>query len=276
MIDNHLKGHIAHVLETGQRIGFLCGAGISAESGIPTFRGEEGYWKIGSVNYEPQEISTYAMFKNQPEEVWKWFLFRVNTCYKAQANQAHKALVSIEETIGDQFFLISQNVDRLHRLAGNTDKRSCYIYGDLSWSRCGSECSTKLYPFPNCYEGKDRNTDLTAKDIKQLKCPSCGNWLRPHVLWFDEYYREDYYKSETAVNLASEAGIIFTIGSTGATTLPSQIADMATYNGTILVDINPEENWFANIAKASGGFVIQEKASIAMKAVQDCIVELMS
>ena len=275
MIDNKLKGHIAHALDVGQRIGFLCGAGISAESGIPTFRGEEGYWTIGSVNYEPQEISTYAMFKSHPEEVWKWFLFRVNMCYRAKANQAHKSLVAIEEVIGDQFVLISQNVDRLHRLAGNTDRRSCYIHGDLSWARCGSECSTKLYPFPNCYRGKDRDTVLTDEDIKQLKCPSCGNWLRPHVLWFDEYYREDYYKSDTAVRLAAEAGVIFTIGSTGATSLPSQIAETAAYNGTIIVDINPEDNWFAMVAKNSGGFVIQEKAGIAMKAVEATIVELL-
>lgn len=276
MIDNALKGQIAHVLETGQRIVFLCGAGISAESGIPTFRGVEGYWTIGSVNYKPIEISTYAMFERNPEELWKWFLYRVNMCYNAKPNRAHKALVDLEDILGDQFVLISQNVDRLHRLAGNTDLRSCYIHGDLSWARCGSECSSKLYSFPKCFEGKDKNSILSHTDLKQLKCPSCGNWLRPHVLWFDEYYREDYYKSETAISLASEAGIIFTIGSTGATSLPSQIADMASYNGTILVDINPEDNWFGDMAKATGGYVIREKASKAMLAIQECIQELMS
>lgn len=276
MIENSLRGHIAHVLETGQRIGFLCGAGISAESGIPTFRGEEGFWKIGSVNYEPQDISTYAMFQREPEEVWKWFLFRVNMCYKAKPNAAHKALVGIEELLGDQFVLISQNVDRLHRKAGNTDERACYIHGDLSWARCGSECSSKLYPFPQCFDGKGRDTELTDSDRAQLKCPSCGNWLRPHVLWFDEYYREDYYKSETAVSMAGEAGIIFTIGSTGATTLPSQIADMATYNGTVLVDINPEDNWFGEMAKTTGGYMIRDKASVAVAEIHEVIKELKS
>ena len=88
-----LKHHLKQAIDSKQHITFLVGAGLSAESGIPTFRGKEGYWKVSSVNYQPQKIGTYEMFLKEPLEVWKWFLFRNTVCRAAKPNAGHKALV---------------------------------------------------------------------------------------------------------------------------------------------------------------------------------------
>ena len=98
-----LSDHIKDVLKGSGKITFLTGAGISAESGIPTFRGKEGFWKVGSVNYQPQEIGTYSMFLSAPSEVWKWFLFRNTICRKAKPNSGHYALAELESLLQRPF-----------------------------------------------------------------------------------------------------------------------------------------------------------------------------
>ena len=87
----------------------LTGAGISAESGIPTFRGAEGYWTVGSRNYRPEELSTFEAFARMPAEVWSWYLYRRSVCREAAPNPAHRALVELESALGDDFVLITQN-----------------------------------------------------------------------------------------------------------------------------------------------------------------------
>src|SRR2546428_9434824 len=93
------------------RILVLTGAGISAESGIPTFRGKDGYWTVGSAVYQPQEIATFEMFSRVPEEVWRWYLWRFGVCRDARPNAGHAALVEMERALGDRFTLVTQNID---------------------------------------------------------------------------------------------------------------------------------------------------------------------
>src|SRR5512132_1777567 len=81
----------------------LTGAGISAESGIPTFRGHDGYWVVGSRNYMPQEMATHEMFLRAPHEVWRWYLYRFGGCVVARPNAGHEALVALERALGDRF-----------------------------------------------------------------------------------------------------------------------------------------------------------------------------
>ena len=85
---------LQQIAQGSGRITVLTGAGISAESGIPTFRGPEGYWTVGSKVYQPQEMATFHMFSQQPDEVWKWYLYRMGICNQAQPNPGHMALVS--------------------------------------------------------------------------------------------------------------------------------------------------------------------------------------
>src|SRR6185503_4423173 len=96
----------------------LTGAGVSAESGIPTFRGKEGYWTIGAREYHPQELATHAAFEEMPWSVWAWYLYRRGVCMRAQPNAAHAALVRLATRLPDRFALVTQNVDGLHRRAG--------------------------------------------------------------------------------------------------------------------------------------------------------------
>ena len=97
----------ARALESAGPIVFLTGAGISAESGIPTFRGPEGYWRIGSKNYQPESLATRAAFEQMPEEIWAWYLYRRAVCRAARPNAAHLALVAIEKVLGERFLLVT-------------------------------------------------------------------------------------------------------------------------------------------------------------------------
>src|SRR5678816_2740656 len=114
----------------------LAGAGGSAESGIPTFRGKEGYWTIGSREYHPQELATRAAFDEMPWEVWAWYLYRRAVCRRAEPNPGHVALVT-------------QNVDGLHRRAGSPDAQTFPIHGDIALMRCSDECVAERWPIPD-------------------------------------------------------------------------------------------------------------------------------
>src|SRR5512138_4021579 len=102
----------------------LTGAGVSAESGIPTFRGAEGFWVVGSRNYMPQEMATHAMFERDPQEVWRWYLYRFGVCARVEPNPAHHALAALDRALGDRFTLVTQNIDGLHLRAGATPERT--------------------------------------------------------------------------------------------------------------------------------------------------------
>ena len=224
----------------------LTGAGISAESGIPTFRGKDGYWVVGSANYTPQEMATRDMFDRAPEEVWRWYLHRFGSCQSAQPNAGHLALVELERALGPRFTLVTQNIDGLHRKAGSDPKRTFCIHGDAAWVRCVNDCGLGLIPLPDM--GVRGGEPLSTDDRARLTCPRCKAWLRPHVLWFDECYDEENYRAESALRAAMEAQLLITVGTTGATNLPMQIAELTCERRIPFVDVNPEAGRFAVMA----------------------------
>jgi NAD-dependent deacetylase len=228
----------------------LTGAGISAESGIPTFRGEEGYWVVGSRNYMPQEMATQRMFRISPEEVWRWYLYRFSICREVEPNAGHFALVDLERAIEDRFVLVTQNIDGLHRKAGSSVEKTYCIHGDAAWVRCSRLCTHELLPLPK-FALRQKDDPFSEEDRRKLTCPNCGDWLRPHVLWFDEYYDEEFYRFESSVQAASEADLLLVVGTSGATTLPMQIGTLMLQRGAAVVDINLEENPFSKMAKMS-------------------------
>lgn len=269
-----LKDHLKQAIDSKQHITFLVGAGVSAESGIPTFRGKEGYWTVSSVDYQPQKIGTYEMFLSQPLEVWKWFLFRNTVCRAAHPNSGHQALVEIEKMLGDTFALITQNVDGLHIRAGNNSERMYTIHGDLNFSRCGKECSEELYPFPNI--PKQRGEDLTKQEIEMLKCSKCGELLRPHVLWFDEFYNEKWYRANSAMEITEKTEILFIIGTSGATTLPHRIFKTALLNRAVIVVIDIATNVFMEVIEEDYevGYVYRETSGKVLQEIKQMIKEL--
>jgi NAD-dependent deacetylase len=239
---------LSEVRARSGKVVVLTGAGISAESGIPTFRGREGYWVVGSRNYMPQEMATREMFDRAPEEVWRWYLYRFGVVRGAEPNAGHRALVALEAALGDRFTLVTQNIDGLHRRAGST--RVFTIHGDAAWVRCAAECGAGLLPLPDvAVHAKD--DPFSAGDRARLTCPRCRGWLRPHVLWFDEYYDEDNYRMDSALRAAGAADLLLVVGTSGATNLPMQIGRLVFHRGAALVDVNPEENPFAEMAERS-------------------------
>jgi NAD-dependent deacetylase len=230
------------------RVVALTGAGISAESGIPTFRGTEGYWVVGSRNYLPQEMATREMFDRKPEEVWRWYLYRFGVCRAAQPNAGHAALVALERQLGPRFTLITQNIDGLHRRAGS--RRVFTIHGDAAWVRCAAECGLGRIDQPDLGE-RARETPFGDRERAALTCPRCGGWLRPHVLWFDESYDEENYRFDSTLRAAEAADLLLVVGTSGATNLPMRVGQLCFSGGSALVDVNPEENPFSELAERS-------------------------
>jgi NAD-dependent deacetylase len=240
---------LAEIARGAGPVVFLTGAGISAESGIPTFRGQEGYWQVGSRNYHPTEMATHEAFERMPEEVWRWYLYRRGVCRGAEPNDAHRALVRLEQAIGERFLLVTQNVDGLHLRAGSA--RTYQIHGNIDYCRCSQECDPPLRPMPaSVEENWDKERPLTEAERRVLTC-TCGAWLRPHVLWFDEYYDEPLFRYESAQSAAEEAAVLVVVGTSGATSLPARMCEIVAARGAPLWVIDPAPTSFSTLAESS-------------------------
>jgi NAD-dependent deacetylase len=155
-------------LDDSARLLVLTGAGVSAESGIPTFRGIDGLWESHPV----EEVASPQGFRRDPALVWRFYSQRRKAALQVKPNPGHDALVAWERRLGDRFLLATQNVDGLHRLAGS--ERVVELHGQLFTSRC-SGCRRE--PFE----------DRTAYPEGEVpRCDRCGGALRPHIVWFGE------------------------------------------------------------------------------------------
>lgn len=251
---------------------WLTGAGISAESGIPTFRGPEGYWTIGSRHYQATELATRQAFCRMPEDVWAWYLHRRSICRASEPNAAHLALVTLEQRLGNSFRLVTQNVDGLHLRAGNTLERTWQIHGNLDFARCEKSCDFPPWPLPDAVTldwAKDQPLD--AETAALLRCPN-GCRARPHVLWFDECYDEVHFHFESCLTIAARASLLVVVGTSGATNLPRQMALRAAASKVPLVVIDPEPNPFSDLAKEGPGGFLRGSASHWVPLIADSLI----
>src|SRR6202011_6191047 len=147
------------------RVFVITGAGVSAESGIPTFRGKDGYWR----NLDPAKLATAEAFENDPELVWEWYRERRQRIRAAKPNAAHESIVKLAEH-AREFLLVTQNVDDLHARAGIPPEKMVQIHGDIFVTRC-SRCD---------FGTKEKEED----DVP--RCPRCQGLMRPDVVWFGE------------------------------------------------------------------------------------------
>lgn len=264
-----LKPRLSRI--SNKRVVFLTGAGISAASGIPTFRGEEGYWTVGSQNYHPADLATNASFAAMPDEVWCWYLFRKTVCNNAEPNEGHHILARLEEALGDRFLLVTQNVDGLHLRAGNSQARTFEVHGNIDYMRCWKECCLDLFPIPENIGDMERGQSLSDEQKALLVCPKCGGRSRPHVLWFDECYDEERFRFKSSLTAALSAGALVSVGSSGSTNLPTQMVRGASSRGAVTIDINPERGPYAVMAEGSGGFWLKGDAGRGLKMVADAL-----
>ncbi|MCM8538683.1 MAG: hypothetical protein NE328_00255 [Lentisphaeraceae bacterium] len=261
MISETIKKTLQKISDNQGKVCFLTGAGVSAESGIRTFRGKDGYWTVGSDVYTPQEMATNRMFRQSPEDCWKWYLMRFLICRDVEPNPGHYAIVEAEKKLDERFSLVTQNIDGLHLRAGSSKDRCFQIHGSINYMRCSLECSDELFPLPEeCTRITETEDFESVRDL--LICPDCGSMSRPHVLWFDECYNEVHYRADSAVTFAQSSDLLIVAGTTLMTTLPSIIMEHFYNYDKPVINIDIEPGNASRLAEATngGGFI---KASSA-------------
>ena len=219
------RSHIA----SARAITILTGAGISADSGIPTFRGEEGLWR----NYRAEDLATPEAFARDPRLVWEWYNWRRELIATKQPNPAHIALAELERRRPDRFWLITQNVDGLHRAAGSQCLSE--IHGSIWKVRC-TGCGLV---------SDDREVPLPTLPT----CLQCGGLLRPHIVWFGEsLWEENLRRCDEALQ---SCDLLLVIGTSGVVYPAAGFASIAKEMGALVMEINLESTQQSDLVDLS-------------------------
>ena len=196
----------------------LTGAGISAESGVPTFRGEEGLWR----DYSPQDLATPSAFRRDPKLVWEWYTWRRELIGSCHPNAAHRTLADVEQALTN-VTLVTQNVDGLHHAAGS--QHVLELHGNIWRLRC-TRC------------GKiTEDHRITLPDLPP-HCSACDGLLRPDVVWFGESLPREVLDAAWAA--AGRCGTMLVIGTSALVEPAASLPLVAVRKGAGLVEINPQ------------------------------------
>ena len=196
----------------------LTGAGISAESGIPTFRGQEGLWK----NFRPEELATPEAFRKDPRLVWEWYEWRRNIVKDAKPNPGHYALAELEAETHN-FTLITQNIDGLHQMSGN--RNIVEIHGNLWQVRC-TKCGDIV-----------ENHDVPMAELPP-RCQKCGEIERPNVVWFNEVIPMEVI--DRSLKAIEECDVMLIVGTSGIVEPAASMGLVAKQTGKCVIEINLE------------------------------------
>ncbi|MGQ0735683.1 MAG: NAD-dependent deacylase [Acidobacteriota bacterium] len=252
-------------LRAAERVVVLTGAGVSAESGVPVFRGAGGLWR----QYRPEDLATPEAFARQPALVWEWYLWRRRQIAAAVPHAGHEAIAQWQRT-RPGVALLTQNVDGLHaRAVGNqrspaasTERpppesalpstRTIELHGNLWRVRCNAGCG---YTALDSHEGPSRTN---------LRCP-CGRWVRPDVVWFGEPLNQAALSA--AIEEASLADVILVVGTSGVVypvaALPDLVGRATSRRRGRIIEINPEQTSLGFRADA----VLRGPASVVLPAL---------
>lgn len=218
-MSNEMIGEAAAILKQASSVFVLTGAGISAESGIPTFRGADGLWK----NYSATDLATPQAFQHNPQLVWEWYNWRQALISKAAPNPAHYAIVHLEKR-STEFLLLTQNVDKLHNRAGS--KNVLELHGNIFRIRC-VQCGS--IGVSSCEPEK---TD------HEMPICECGGLLRPDVVWFGEAIPQDVWQA--ALEFLSTADVALICGTSGVVWPAAAIPEIAKQSGVKTIEVNLE------------------------------------
>lgn len=227
----------------------LTGAGISAESGIPTFRGKNGLWK----RFRAEELATPEAFLKNPKLVWEWYKWRMEIIHKAKPNDAHLCLAKLEE-FGLLKMLITQNVDGLHIKAGSSNVIE--LHGNIWRARC-THCG-----FHIAFNNPPNNVPVT--------CPECGKLMRPDVVWFGEPIPRDAL--DRAFECAFKSDVMLVIGTSLLVQPAASLPFIVLRNNGKVIEINTSNT----ILTRKATVFINQKATEAMKMICEEINKIMS
>lgn len=220
-------------LSEARRIAVLTGSGISAESGVPTFRGQDGLWRT----HRPEDLATPEAFARDPKLVWEWYDWRRSIISKVEPNPGHFALASLEDRSPD-FQLVTQNVDGLHERAGS--RRVHHLHGSIWRVRC-TEC------------GAENNDGRVPMPVIPPRC-GCGALVRPGVVWFGEPLPG---KAWMEAERAAAACDLLIVAGTSAQVYPAaSLVPLAARGGARIIEINLEETPLSGVA----GLALRGKA----------------
>ena len=211
-------------MRKARRVAVLTGAGISQESGLPTFREPQtGLW----ARYKPEDLANADAFANNPTLIWAWYMWRLNMSRTAAPNAGHHAIVSLEARVN--LTLVTQNVDGLHRRAGSVGVIE--LHGNLERARC-TAC---------------RNVQMLEGELQNPpRCTLCGAMLRPDVVWFGEDLPRLALETAKAAFAACEVALI--VGTSGLVQPAAGLARVAKRNRAVVIEINPLETALSSLA----------------------------
>ena len=219
------SGELVQRLSSARRLAVLTGAGISAESGIPTFRDKDGLWD----RFKPEELASVRAFLRNPELVQKWYEQRRRVAFQTQPNAGHRALAELEDVVED-FTLVTQNVDDLHHRAGS--QRVVELHGNITRSYC-----------IDCEQPAEEEVMRPIAEGRRAVCPSCGGLIRPDVVWFGELLPEG--AMEAAYAAAERADVFLSVGTSAVVYPAAGIPLQAKAAGAYVVEINIEPSAIA-------------------------------
>lgn len=209
----------AGVLRAARAAAVLTGAGISAESGVPTFRdAQTGLWS----RFKPEELATPEAFRRNPRLVWEWYAMRRARVAGVLPNPGHQALAELEQRV-PEFLLATQNVDGLHQRAGS--RKVVELHGNITRTKCFDE---------NVVVARWEDTGEIPP-----RCPRCGGMLRPDVVWFNETLPPDAFAQ--ALTAARRCEVFFSIGTSALVYPAASLPAEALAAGGVVVEVNPQE-----------------------------------
>ena len=212
---------VAQKLKDSRKIVFVTGAGISQESGIPTFRGKDGYWR----KYDPMKLASIDAFYDDPKLVWEWYEDRRKNILDVKPNEGHFAISQMEEF--KDVVVLTQNIDGLHQRSGSTNVLE--LHGSIIRIKC-TVCDF---------------IDNITENFESLppKC-KCGSMLRPDVVWFGEPLPQNIWQS--AIKEASICDVMVIVGTSLVVSPANTLPVYAKQNGAILIEVNPEKTVMSN------------------------------
>jgi len=237
-----IPADLAAALRSARFVAALTGAGVSAESGVPTFRdAQTGLW----AQFDPLELATPSAFARNPKRVWDWYAMRREMVGRVLPNPAHHALAELERRV-PEFLLATQNVDGLHQRAGST--RVVELHGNITRVVCSRD-GTRVEHWD------ESDTDLPPR------CPGCGAFLRPDVVWFEEVLPA--HALAAAEDAAQRCDVLLVAGTSAEVYPAAALPAQAQRRGALVVEVNPNETPLS----AAADHVLRGPAGVVLPAL---------